>query len=75
MAKIPGAFFLNAYAATVALLNAIDKAGSTDYEAIKAALTSEYVETPLVISVLIKPVMPLVSVLPYTRYRTGHILS
>ena len=27
----PGAFFLNAYAATQALLNAIDKAGSTDY--------------------------------------------
>ncbi len=43
----PGAFFLNAYAATVALLNAIEKAGSTDYDAIMAALQSEYVETPL----------------------------
>ena len=43
----PGAFFLNAYAATLALLNAIDKAGSTEYEAIEKALRSEWVETPL----------------------------
>lgn len=43
----PGAFFLNAYAATIAVLNAIEKAGSTDYEAMSAALRSEYVETPL----------------------------
>jgi len=43
----PGAFFLNAYAATVALLNAIDKSGSTDYKAIEKALKTEYVETPL----------------------------
>ncbi|MBU0480224.1 MAG: branched-chain amino acid ABC transporter substrate-binding protein [Proteobacteria bacterium] len=43
----PGAFFLNAYAATQALLNAIEKAGSTDYAAVTAALRSEYVETPL----------------------------
>lgn len=43
----PGAFFLNAYAATQALLNAIDQAGSTDYEAISKALKTEYVETPL----------------------------
>lgn len=43
----PGAFFLNAYAATIAVLNAIEKAGSTEYEAISAALRSEYVETPL----------------------------
>ncbi|MDC7233438.1 MAG: branched-chain amino acid ABC transporter substrate-binding protein [Spirochaetales bacterium] len=43
----PGAFFLNAYAATIAVLNAIEKAGSTDYEAVSAALRSEYVETPL----------------------------
>lgn len=41
----PGAFFLNAYAATQALLNAIEKAGSTEYEAIVAALKSEYVDT------------------------------
>ncbi|QTA85124.1 branched-chain amino acid ABC transporter substrate-binding protein [Desulfonema magnum] len=43
----PGAFFLNAYAATLALLNAIEKAGSTDYEAVSKALKTEYVETPL----------------------------
>ena len=43
----PGAFFLNAYAASQALLNAVDKAGSTDYEAVSKALKSEYVDTPL----------------------------
>ncbi len=43
----PGAFFLNAYAATQALLNAIEKAGSTDYEKVSKALKTEYVETPL----------------------------
>ncbi len=43
----PGAFFLNAYAATQALLNAIEKAGSPDYEKVKAALRSQEVETPL----------------------------
>lgn len=43
----PGAFFKEAYAATQALLNAIDKAGSTDYDAIVKALKSEYVETSL----------------------------
>lgn len=43
----PGAFFLNAYAATQALLNAISKAGSTDYDAVSKALKSEYTETPL----------------------------
>ncbi len=43
----PGAFFLNAYAATQALLNAIEKAGSTDYEKVSQALKNEYVETPL----------------------------
>ncbi|MFO8082719.1 MAG: branched-chain amino acid ABC transporter substrate-binding protein [Desulfobacterales bacterium] len=42
-----GAFFENAYAAAIALLNAIEKAGSTDYDAITKALTTEYVETPL----------------------------
>jgi branched-chain amino acid transport system substrate-binding protein len=45
--KEPGAFFLNAYAATQALLNAIEKAGSTDYDAIVNALRTEYVDTPL----------------------------
>lgn len=43
----PGAFFLNAYAATQALLNAIEKAGSTDSEKIKQTLRSQDVDTPL----------------------------
>ncbi|HDH12568.1 MAG TPA: branched-chain amino acid ABC transporter substrate-binding protein [Nitrospirae bacterium] len=43
----PGAFFLNAYAAAQALLNAIEKAGTTDYDAVSKALRTEYVETPL----------------------------
>ncbi|MDF1590423.1 MAG: branched-chain amino acid ABC transporter substrate-binding protein [Desulfobacterales bacterium] len=43
----PGAFFLNAYAATQALLNAIEKAGSTDYDAVAKALRTQDVETPL----------------------------
>lgn len=43
----PGAFFDNAYAATLALLNAIEKAGSTDYAAVTNALKAETVETPL----------------------------
>jgi len=43
----PGAFFLNAYAAAQALLNAIDKSGSTDYQKIRNTLRSEYIDTPL----------------------------
>lgn len=43
----PGAFFINAYAATQALLNAIEKGGSLEYAAISMALRTEYVETPL----------------------------
>jgi branched-chain amino acid transport system substrate-binding protein len=43
----PGAFFLNAYAASLAIVNAIDKAGSTETEAIAAALRKENVDTPL----------------------------
>ena len=43
----PGAFFLNAYAATLALLNAIEQAGSTDYAAVTEALRTKDVETPL----------------------------
>ena len=43
----PGAFFLNAYAATLAVINAIEKAGTTDYEAVAKALRDEYVDTPL----------------------------
>ncbi len=42
----PGAYFLNAYVATTAILNAIEEAGSTDYEAVRKALQSKYVDTP-----------------------------
>jgi branched-chain amino acid transport system substrate-binding protein len=43
----PGAFFQEGYSAALALLNAIQKAGSTDYEAVTKALRTEYVETPV----------------------------
>jgi branched-chain amino acid transport system substrate-binding protein len=43
----PGAFYLNAYAAALALLNAIEQAGSTDYDAVVNALRTKDVETPL----------------------------
>jgi len=43
----PGAFYLNAYAAAIALLNAIEQAGSTDYAAVTNALRTKDVETPL----------------------------
>jgi len=43
----PGAFFLNAYSAALALLHAIEKAGSTDYQAISKTLKTQYVDTPL----------------------------
>jgi branched-chain amino acid transport system substrate-binding protein len=43
----PGAFFENAYAATLALLNAIEQAGSTDYNALVQALRTKPVDTPL----------------------------
>ena len=43
----PGAFYLNGYAGALALLNAIQKAGSTDYNKISKALRTNYVETPL----------------------------
>jgi len=45
--KEPGAFFFNAYSATLALLNAIEKAGSTDYDAVINALHNEEVDTPV----------------------------
>ncbi|MGE4559890.1 MAG: branched-chain amino acid ABC transporter substrate-binding protein [Desulfobulbus sp.] len=44
--KEPGAFFDNAVAATLALTNAIAKAGSTDPEAVARALHTEEVDTP-----------------------------
>jgi branched-chain amino acid transport system substrate-binding protein len=43
----PGAFFQEGYSAALALLNAVEKAGSTDYDAVTKALRSEYVETPV----------------------------
>jgi branched-chain amino acid transport system substrate-binding protein len=43
----PGAFYENAYAAAQALLNAIDHANSTDYEAIRKALHEVKTATPL----------------------------
>lgn len=43
----PGAFFENAYSATVALLNAIEKADTTELEAVKKALQTEKVDTPV----------------------------
>ena len=45
--KKSGVFSLNAYAAAQALLNAVARAGSTDYQAVAGALRSEYVQTPL----------------------------
>ncbi len=43
----PGAFFLNAYAASVALLNAIESAGTTEYAAVAKALRTVEADTPL----------------------------
>jgi branched-chain amino acid transport system substrate-binding protein len=43
----PGAFYLNAYAATQCILQAIEKAGSTNYDAIAKALRTNWFETPL----------------------------
>ncbi len=43
----PGAFFENAYSAVLAMLNAIEKADSTDIEALKKVLLTEKVDTPV----------------------------
>lgn len=43
----PGSFYYNAYAAMLALINGIEKAGSTDTNKIIEALHSTSVETPL----------------------------
>ena len=43
----PGAFFPEAYSAALALLNAVEVADSTDYDAIINALHTSYVETPV----------------------------
>ncbi len=45
--KEPGSFFYNAYAATIALLNAVQKAGSTNYKDIVKVLHTQSVDTPL----------------------------
>ena len=42
-----GAFFLNAYTAVLALLNAVEKTGTTNYDTVAKALRTEYVDTPL----------------------------
>ncbi len=46
-ASEPGAFFLNAYAAVLALLQAVEKTGGTDYVKVGKALKTNYVDTPL----------------------------
>jgi branched-chain amino acid transport system substrate-binding protein len=46
-ASDPGAFFDGAYAATVAILNAIEKAGSTNLADLKKVLETEKVATPV----------------------------
>jgi branched-chain amino acid transport system substrate-binding protein len=43
----PGAFFLNAYAAAQALINAVEKSCSTEYDDIVNILRNEWVATPL----------------------------
>ncbi len=43
----PGAFYENAYAAALALLNAIEQAGSTEYEAVRSALQNHKTNTPV----------------------------
>lgn len=43
----PGAFYEGAYAATIVMLNAIEKAGSTKLEDLKKVLQSEKVATPV----------------------------
>ena len=43
----PGAFYLNAYAAVQAVLNAMNKARSTEYNAVAKALRTYQTDTPL----------------------------
>jgi branched-chain amino acid transport system substrate-binding protein len=43
----PGPFYFEAYSAALALLNAVEKAGSLEYAALNKALKSEYVNTPI----------------------------
>jgi len=43
----PGAFYIEAYSAMIAMTEAIKAAGSTDYDAVTAALKNNWVETPI----------------------------
>jgi len=43
----PGSFYAQGYAAAQAILNAVAKAGGSDYDKVVAALRTEYVETPV----------------------------
>ena len=43
----PGAFYENAYSAVLAMTNAVEKAGTTELEALKKALQTEKVDTPV----------------------------
>jgi branched-chain amino acid transport system substrate-binding protein len=43
----PGAFYLNAYSAVLAILNAMGQAKSTEYKAVQKALRTHFTETPL----------------------------
>lgn len=43
----PGAFYVNAYSAALAIVNGIEKAGSTEIAALTTALRNEKVETPV----------------------------
>ena len=43
----PGAFYLNAYSAMLALVNSINKAKSTEYHAVRKALRTHFTDTPL----------------------------
>lgn len=46
-ASDPGAFYENGYSAMLAIINAIEKAGSTDLAALKKVLQTEKVDTPV----------------------------
>ncbi len=43
----PGAFYIEAYSAIIAVTEAIKAAGSTDYDKLVAALRNNWVETPI----------------------------
>lgn len=45
--KEPGQFYYQAYAAVLALFNAIEKAGGADYDKIVNVLRTEFVDTPV----------------------------